>query len=486
MVINNPSIKDQLAKFLTKQPLSVHHRHRLELVFAIVASAAAIVLLSSVVRPDPAKLAARQPAPALAATSLLEKYDQPITRPERATAPRIDPAFIDAIARGDLTTMEKLYDPKKPKEEMLSAAAHSGDTKIIEWVLARGANIHEAESTPRSPVLLSDANEQVTTFLLDQGAAEPSLVDAAVAGAVNAVARILKKAGPAEIDPPGRSPLAEMLASQRVPGEAKLTIAEKLLAAKANPNRDETSSEGYVPLRALTAALRDCEDGSCLKMVHLLMKHHARADSDTLITAMTLEASSHDGVLDAILKGQLEPGVTARALADFGGREAHPAAIKKVVAKGVDWAWHDGEPDAYLPVVAACARHDRDLLAALLAAGAPANRVYKDNETALGAAVSNLAEAEGGDEARVVEMLVARGADVNRRMADGRTPLFAAAEAGNVRLINVLIDKGARVNELVIDDTALNAAEQNGHIAAARVIHARGGRRGPERPVRGW
>lgn len=80
----------------------------------------------------------------------------------------------------------------------------------------------------------------------------------------------------------------------------------------------------------------------------------------------------------------------------------------------------------------------------------------------------------------MVELLVARGADVNRRFPDGRTPLFAAAETGEIRIVNVLLARGARVNDRVLDDTALDAAESNGHVPAARVLHAHGGRRAPK------
>jgi ankyrin repeat protein len=81
------------------------------------------------------------------------------------------------------------------------------------------------------------------------------------------------------------------------------------------------------------------------------------------------------------------------------------------------------------------------------------------------------------DYARIVELLVARGADVNRRLPDGRTPLFAAAEGGELRVVNALLERGARVNDLVLDDTALDVAEQNSHQPAARVLHAHGARR---------
>jgi len=150
--------------------------------------------------------------------------------------------------------------------------------------------------------------------------------------------------------------------------------------------------------------------------------------------------------------------------------------MKRLIAKGVDWAWHDGEDDAALPLLAAVTRGDRDQVRAFLDAGAPANTHFKDGTCPLGAAIDGAAGGSG-DFARVVELLVVRGADVNRRLPDGRTPLFAAAESGELRVINALLERGARVNDLVLDDTALDAAEQKSHQPAARVLHAHGARR---------
>jgi hypothetical protein len=41
--------------------------------------------------------------------------------------------------------------------------------------------------------------------------------------------------------------------------------------------------------------------------------------------------------------------------------------------------------------------------------------------------------------------------------------------------VNFLLAHGARVNERVLDDTALDAAEQHGNVPAARVLAAHGG-----------
>jgi hypothetical protein len=44
-------------------------------------------------------------------------------------------------------------------------------------------------------------------------------------------------------------------------------------------------------------------------------------------------------------------------------------------------------------------------------------------------------------------------------------------------VVNTLLEHGARVNEVILDESALDAAERSGHIPVARILHARGGRR---------
>jgi ankyrin repeat protein len=191
---------------------------------------------------------------------------------------------------------------------------------------------------------------------------------------------------------------------------------------------------------------------------------------DAVGAALSLDDASRTAPLEALLERPLDKGVTASALAH--ATSVAPGDLERIVAMGVDWAWHDGEDDAALPVLAAVRRGDRDYLRALLDAGAPVDAHFKDGSCALAEAIGNTAN--NAEQQRIVELLVTRGANVNRRFPDGRTPLFAAAEAGEIRVINFLLDRGARLNDIVLADTALDAAEQHGNIPAARVLHAHG------------
>ncbi len=489
--INLDTITRLFNKPVTKTALTPQTRGRLEVAFTVVATAAVVVGLSGVVRPDPAKLAlAAQAAITMPTTSVPDHPYEPISRLDGvADSKNVDAAFISAVARGDIPAMEKLYRKEMSKSEMLSAAAESGDTATVEWVLAHGADIHEAEDTPHAPVLMADEHADVVSLLLARGAREASLAAAAQAGAANSVDRLLTMKMP--VNPSTASPLSSAIASTRMTGDKKKRIIEKLFAAGAEANRDGVADDG-TSLRALTAAVGACQPNmdlvdypaqldtpeDCIPILRLLVRHGARADGDTLISALSpatlLHEAAHDGMVEAVLSARLEPGATATALSRT---EMLPSSMKKVIAKGVDWGWRDGEEDAALPLITAVRAHDYETVRMMLESGAPAGRVYKYEQTALSAAIDGLTGDEWSADARMIELLIAHGADVNRRHPDGRTPLFAAAEAGDVKTIHVLLNHGARVNEVVLDDTALNAAEQSGHVSAARVLHARGGRR---------
>lgn len=60
----------------------------------------------------------------------------------------------------------------------------------------------------------------------------------------------------------------------------------------------------------------------------------------------------------------------------------------------------------------------------------------------------------------VVELLIRRGADVNREFKDGRTPLYWAAKNGHKEIVEILIRSGANVNAKASGRSALTAARE--------------------------
>lgn len=60
------------------------------------------------------------------------------------------------------------------------------------------------------------------------------------------------------------------------------------------------------------------------------------------------------------------------------------------------------------------------------------------------------------------KLLIAVGADVNKRDSDGLTPLMIAAAKGNIEIVRVLVEAGADVNFQTEDEeTALGCAASN-------------------------
>lgn len=76
----------------------------------------------------------------------------------------------------------------------------------------------------------------------------------------------------------------------------------------------------------------------------------------------------------------------------------------------------------------------------------------------------------------LLKLFLAKGADPDNRTWSGRTPLQAAAEAGNVEIMKLLLEAGASVNKRGVggDKTPLMYAAQNGHVEAVKLLLARG------------
>ncbi|HEY8073534.1 MAG TPA: ankyrin repeat domain-containing protein [Labilithrix sp.] len=455
-------------KWLLESPLAPAWRSRLELCAGIVLSGAAVVALASAIRPDPEKLAARRGVPPI---------DSSILRPASVETPILETPpisreMIAAAKAGDVGTMWRAYRPGMPLDGTLSLAARSGHKDAVLWLLAHGANVHEQEHSAVSPVLAADAHPEIVALLRESGADEPMLVNAAEANARNAVTSILA-AHPAQVKEGGA--LTASARSTLGAAADKRFVVTKLLEAGADPN------DTYAGDSALGAAVRTCEDrdeggekADCMPIVRMLLDHDARVTGDALGNALSLEDATRAAPLEALLERPIAKGVTAGALAR--ATSVNKEDLARVVKLGVDWAWHDGEEDAELPLPAAVQRGDRDFVRALLDAGAPVDVHFKDATCALAEAIDGTANDDGAH-ARIVELLVERGANVNRRFPDGRTPLFAAAESGNIRVVNFLLAHGASVNVRVLDQTALDAAEEHGNIPAARVLAAHGGMR---------
>jgi ankyrin repeat protein len=444
-------------KWLFETPVAPAWRRRLEIGLGVVLSAATVVAFSSTIRPDPARLAALHPTRAVV-TPLPETVDM-----TDSMTPTLSFAMSAAAAAGDVAAMRRAYRIGMPLEGTLRLAAKSGHKDAVAWLLGRGADVHEQENTMYSPTIAGDAFPEIAALLHSRGAAEPSVFTAAVSAAPNAIMRAIA-AHPEQVKEPGALAAAARASwGKTIDKHALLT---KMLDAGADPN------DVYGSTSVLDEAIVTCDAYDCMPFVRLFLDRGAHVTGEVLGSALSLDGSRRPAVLDALLARPLDKGVTSKALAR--ATSVNDDDLKRILALGVDWAWHDGEEDEARPLLEAVRRNDRDYARSLIDAGAPVDVHFKDASCALAVAIDGSSGDEG---ARVVELLVERGANVNRRFPDGRTPLYAAGESGNMRIVNFLLAHGARVNERTLDETALDGAEQHGNIPAARILAAHGGQR---------
>ena len=169
------------------QPLSPTMRRRLEMSLGIVVTGAAIVGLSTVIRPDPSKLRIEARRPGTARRASAQRSCEPSHRRRRRWRPNSQPPWPMAIS--------PRWRDSTPRAWRSTACSpsrrESGDMTVTRWLLDHGADVHEDEDSVDAPVLLADEHPDIVALLLERGAIEPSLATAAHAGAPSAVSRLL-------------------------------------------------------------------------------------------------------------------------------------------------------------------------------------------------------------------------------------------------------------------------------------------------------
>lgn len=87
-----------------------------------------------------------------------------------------------------------------------------------------------------------------------------------------------------------------------------------------------------------------------------------------------------------------------------------------------------------------------------------------------------IAAAQGG-RCEALQLLLTRGAAVNNKMKRGQTALMFASYYGHTEAVKLLLSNGADVNADFEGDTALSWAKQKGHREIADLLIATGATR---------
>lgn len=380
-------------------------------------------------------------------------------------------ALAEAAAAGDLPRVQALHAKGVPLAGTLAPAARSGNVALLTWLVDNGVDVHEDEDAKVPPLVEAEDHEGVVALLLARGVKEPTLVQAVSAQAPKTVARLLgKKANPNPTDTEG-TPLAagESLLHYAVHagnGAKRTAIVKSLLEAGAKP---EVGLDTDTPLHEAVDEAERGSDGA-LDVVKLIAAK-AAVDRDALTAALNMRNEKKDAVVDALLAGKISPEAAYRAVANT----TDPKVVAKLATKNIAWGTKDPmveEP----PLLVAARKLDHELVKALLAAGAPVDGGDELGDTPLLATIE-ASPPDSDDAAKVVNALLAKNANANRRAKDGRRPLHLAASRGEETIVKALLAKGAHVDDEVNGVSPLEAAESNGHQAVAALLKAKGAKK---------
>jgi len=354
------------------------------------------------------------------------------------------PAFHLAAFRGDLANVKRIYAEGADIDERdpfnctpLYWVASGGQRDIAEFLIKNGADVSAADEfrqTPLHQAACSGAKELVT-LLLSKGAN------------VNAGSEYGKDTPLHRASNAGRRDVAELLVAHGADIEAKNGRGGTPLYEASCDGHKETvefliakGAEVNTPDSRGRTALKRAQQGEHSEVVALLRQHGAKD---------TLHAAVNTGNLNE---------------------------LKRLISEGCDINYRDSEGQT--PLHLAVGRGKKEMVDVLIANGADINA--RNNS---GQAVLHVILDISGSNYRglyqpkdTVELLLAKGADANLKDNDGRTPLHLVAEWADREIVELLLDKGAKINAKEDESgfTALHHAARFGNKNAAELLIARG------------
>jgi cytohesin len=324
-------------------------------------------------------------------------------------------------------------------ETPLMAAAHSGDAESIRLLLAAGADPDASETALGETALMWAAAEDHPDAIraLAAGGADLDLASRPLALApmnwlqIGMVSTVL---------PVGGWPPLLFAARENAPAAALA-----LIEAGADPNvRDPDGltalnvaimNEHYDLAVALLEAGADPDAADRTGMTALYGAIEIANVGSVIGRPPVVRVDEHDAV--DFVRLALEHG------ADPNARLAEPIL-----------AQHHGFPDRTLgagttPLMRAARAHDLESARVLVAAGAAADARAADGSSVLhvmAAARAPRSDAAVAIERDMLDLLLAAGADIEAAAADGQTPMHRAARGANASLIRALHERGARLD----------------------------------------
>jgi ankyrin repeat protein len=323
-------------------------------------------------------------------------------------ASRRPPPWVIILSSVYLLFVSPLADATSSLDEAILKAAREGDSTYLQELLAKGANVNARDDYGNTPIIFASeqGHLQSVELLLRAGAdvnarTSFNLLSALMLAARHGYLEIVKilheRGGEVEVQNlAGYTPLMEAAEGGHT------QIVEALLEMGANVN-----AKGN--LRGRTALMIAVSKGY-IDIVKLLLKHNAEVNLHEKAEYKVRGIRNFVGVGRDTMP-MLEPAMDEDALARLGRTALMEAAL--------------------------LGHHE--ILDLLLSAGADVNPRDEIGQTALILAADK--------DPSMVRELLEKGADVNVQTSiSGETPLIAAAYAGRLETVEMLIKAGANVN----------------------------------------
>ncbi|KAJ7628731.1 ankyrin repeat-containing domain protein [Roridomyces roridus] len=340
----------------------------------------------------------------------------------------------------------------------LKLAAAGGHTDILRLLLRNGAGFEPRNMNGALVTAIQTANMEIVHLLLENGADVEEeqgspLVAASEWGRVDIVRLLLGKYNL-------QNHLGAALEGAALYGHPETVPA---LLEHVKPENKRVLD---TPLVAAASAAQP-------EIIHILLDAGADINFRTQTWGTALEVSSQYGYLeivrlllqrgaDASLHGP-EDSETALQLASG---EGHTEIVRLLLEGGAGRSTQDTH-DA---LIAAASGGRAGVLALLIEKG-----VNLEEDIADG--VGSLEAASLHGQVKTIEFLLDKGARINfkSRLGAGGTPLIAAVSEGRVDVVDLLLEKGADVNlRTEAFGTALEVASQNGLLEVVRLLIQKG------------
>lgn len=348
----------------------------------------------------------------------------------------------------------------------LILASYAGHERIVKRLLKAKANANERDDDAETALHTSSGSasaDRLVPLLLAAGGnhavtdkyGRTPLIVQAQAGRLGAVeALLVAGANPKAIDGDGQGALF----GPAMHGHTR--VVARLLEAGAPV--DQRNTNGATP--ALAAA-----GGGFVETLEVLAAHGADLTATTHEGVGLLGAAAeenHIGVVAWLVKNVSptlvsHPLGTALHVAAYRG---HRALIPLLVASG---AKVDQEHQTLTPLLLAISQQHFDAASALLVA-----RANPNFGGAEGAPPLSLAALVG--DVKLVELLLAHGARLNATNPQRGTALRAAADAGKIEVVRLLLARGAKFDAAdAFGKRPVDYARENGHVEIVKLLEAR-------------